>query len=81
MSKAEISSGMVKNSCSASSPLGAPAQQGDVVDDGAGEVAHAHQVLIGGVAVALGHLADDLPPSPVSGSVSLASIMTLAQWT
>ena len=35
---------------------GAPAQQGDVVDDRVGEEALGDQILVGGVAVALGHL-------------------------
>ena len=37
-------------------PSRAPAQEGDVVDDRVGQIALGDQVLIGGVAVALGHL-------------------------
>ena len=42
-------------------PLGAPAQQGDVVEDGRSQKAHLHQILIGGVAVALGELVGGIP--------------------
>ena len=56
MSKAFTSSGRVNSSCSRQLALGAPAQQGHIVEDGLGEIALRLQILIGGIAVALGHL-------------------------
>ena len=41
--------------------LGAPAQQRNVVEDGRGQKAHLHQVLVGGVAVPLGELVGGVP--------------------
>ena len=42
-------------------PLGAPAQQGHIVEDGLRQIALGLQVLVGGVAVALGHLVLGVP--------------------
>src|SRR5699024_1480299 len=42
-------------------PLGGPAQQGHIVQDGLGEISLGLQILIGGVPVALGHLVVGVP--------------------
>src|SRR5699024_7879764 len=37
--------------------VGGPTQQGDIVHHSLGQIAHLNEVLVGGVALALGHLA------------------------
>ena len=61
MSKARVRLLQVENLLLRQVALGAPAQQGYIIEDGLGQVALGLQVLVGGVAVALGHLVLGVP--------------------